>query len=161
MLCLVGLMISAHIAAMYLPSPITGALADRLGARRVTSAAALLLLGSGVVGTVILLLLLGIGWNAGLIGGSALLREAPIEQSQQTWAEGLGELGMGAAAAVGGGSAGLVLGAGGFAVLCLVAAVPCVLLLVVIVTNPVAVEGETDRDAAHRRPGRVARRRLV
>ncbi len=160
MLCLVGLMISAHIAAMYLPSPITGALADRLGARRVTSAAALLLLGSGVVGTVILLLLLGIGWHAGLIGGSALLREAPIEQSQQTWAEGLGELGTGAAAAVGGGSAGLVLG-GGFAVLCLVAAVPCVLLLVVIVTNPVAVEGETDRDAAHRRPGRVARRRLV
>jgi MFS family permease len=149
---MVGLMISAHIGAMYLPSPITGALADRLGARRVASSAALLLLGagtiglvagSGVVGTVIVLLLLGIGWNAGLIGGSALLREAPIEPSQQTWAEGLGELGMGAAAAVGGGSAGLVLGGGGFAVLCLVAAVPCVLLLVLIATNPVAVEGET------------------
>jgi predicted MFS family arabinose efflux permease len=92
---------------------------------------------------VIVLLLLGIGWNAGLIGGSALLREAPIEPSQQTWAEGLGELGMGAAAAVGGGSAGLVLGGGGFAVLCLVAAVPCLVLLVVIATNPVAVEGET------------------
>jgi MFS family permease len=149
---MVGLMISAHIGAMYLPSPITGALADRLGARRVASSAALLLLGagtiglvagSGVVGTVIVLLLLGIGWNAGLIGGSALLREAPIEPSQQTWAEGLGELGMGAAAAVGGGSAGLVLGGGGFAVLCLVAAVPCLLLLVVIATSPVAVEGET------------------
>ncbi len=148
----IGLMISAHIGAMYLPSPITGALADRLGARRVTSAAALLLLGagtiglvagSGLVGTVIVLLLLGIGWNAGLIGGSALLREAPIGRSQQTWAEGLGELGMGAAAAVGSGSAGLVLGGGGFAVLCLVAAVPCMLLLVVIATNPVAVEGET------------------
>jgi MFS family permease len=149
---MVGLMISAHIGAMYLPSPVTGALADRLGARPVASSAALLLLGagtiglvagSGVVGTVIVLLLLGIGWNAGLIGGSALLREAPIEPSQQTWAEGLGELGMGAAAAVGGGSAGLVLGGGGFAVLCLVAAVPCLLLLVVIATNPVAVEGET------------------
>jgi MFS family permease len=149
---MVGLMISAHIAAMYLPSPITGALADRLGARRVTSAAALVLVvagtvalvaGSGLVGTVIVLLLLGIGWNAGLIGGSALLREAPIGQSQQTWAEGLGELGMGAAAAVGGGSAGLVLGGGGFTVLCLVAAVPCMLLLAVIATNSVAVEGET------------------
>ena len=148
---MVGLTISAHIAAMYLPSPITGALADRLGARRVTSAAALVLVaagtvalvaGSGLVGTVIVLILLGIGWNAGLIGGSALLREAPIEPSQQTWAEGLGELGMGAAAAVGGGSAGVVLGAGGFAVLCLVAAVPCVLLLAVIATNS-TVEGET------------------
>jgi len=151
-LSMVGPMISAHIGAMYLPSPITGALADRLGARRVTSAAALVLVvagtvalvaGSGLVGTVIVLLLLGIGWNAGLIGGSALLREAPIEPSQQTWAEGLGELGMGAAAAVGGGSAGLVLGAAGFAVLCLVAAVPCVLLLAVIATNSAAVEGET------------------
>jgi len=150
---MVGLMISAHIGAMYLPSPITGALADRLGARRVTSGAALVLVvagtvalvaGSGLVGTVIVLLLLGIGWNAGLIGGSALLREAPIGQSQQTWAEGLGELGMGAAAAVGGGSAGLVLGAGGFAVLCLVAAVPCVLLLVLIATNPVAVEAAVE-----------------
>lgn len=150
---MVGLMISAHIAAMYLPSPVTGALADRLGARRVASTAALVLVGagtvalvagSGLVATVIVLLLLGIGWNAGLIGGSALLREAPIEPSQQTWAEGLGELGMGAAAALGGGSAGLVLGAGGFAVLCLVAAVPCMLLLAVLVTNSAAaIEGET------------------
>jgi len=151
----VGLMISAHIAAMYLPSPITGALADRLGARRVASTGALVLglagtvalvAGSGLVGTVIVLLLLGIGWNAGLIGGSALLRAAPIGQSQQTWAEGLGELGMGAAAAVGGGSAGLVLGGGGFAVLCLVAAVPCVLLLFLIANFAAveaAVEGET------------------
>jgi hypothetical protein len=75
------------------------------------------------------LLLLGVGWNAGLIGGSALLREARISPSLRTRAEGLGELGMGAAAAAGGSGAGLLLAAGGFGLLALVAAAPCLLLL--------------------------------
>jgi predicted MFS family arabinose efflux permease len=101
----------------------------------VTTGVLALMAGSGVAGTVVVLLILGAGWNAGLIGGSALLREARVEPSQQTWAEGLGELGMGAAAAAGGGTAGLVLGSGGFATLCLVAAVPCLLLLAAIAAD--------------------------
>jgi MFS family permease len=139
---MVGLLVSAHIAAMYLPSPLTGRLADALGGRAVAGAGALLLLGAGalaaaagpdqarVVGA---LLLLGVGWNAGLIGGSALLREARVPPSLQTRAEGVGELGMGAAAAVGGAGAGPLLAAGGFALLGLVAAAPCVLLLLALV----------------------------
>jgi MFS family permease len=140
----IGLIISAHIAAMYLPSPVTGWLADRFGAHVVAGLGALLLLaagaaaaaaavpGSGHLGIMGALLLLGVGWNAGLIGGSALLRDAPVSPSLRTRAEGLGELGMGAAAAAGGSGAGLLLAAGGFGLLGVVAAAPCLLLLAAV-----------------------------
>jgi MFS family permease len=136
---MVGLLVSAHIAAMYLPSPVTGWLADTLGARVVAWMGALLLLGaggvaavagSGRVGVMAALMLLGVGWNAGLIGGSALLRDARVSSSLRTRAEGLGELGMGAAAAAGGSGAGLLLATGGLGLLGLVAAAPCLLVLV-------------------------------
>jgi MFS family permease len=138
---MVGLLVSAHIAAMYLPSPVTGRLADALGGRAVAAMGALLLLGAGALAAtagpdrariVGALLLLGVGWNAGLIGGSALLRDARVPTSLQTRAEGLGELGMGAAAAVGGGGAGPLLATGGLALLGLVAAAPCLLLLLAL-----------------------------
>jgi MFS family permease len=141
---MIGLIIGAHIAAMYLPSPVTGWLADTVGARVVAGTGALLLLaagtvaaaaGAGRVGIVGALLLLGVGWNAGLIGGSALLRDAPVSPSLRTRAEGLGELGMGAAAAAGGSGAGLLLAGGGFVLLGLVAAAPCLLLLAAIATG--------------------------
>ena len=134
----IGLLISAHIAAMYLPSPVTGWLADVLGGRVVAGIGALLLLAAGAVaavagggrpGIIVALLLLGVGWNAGLIGGSTLLHDAAVSPSLRTPAEGLGELGMGAAAAVGGGGAGLLLATGGLALLGLVAAAPCLLVL--------------------------------
>jgi MFS family permease len=134
----IGLLISAHIAAMYLPSPMTGWLADTLGAGVVAGIGALLLLAAGTVaavagagrpGIIVALLLLGVGWNAGLIGGSALLHDAVVSPSLRTRAEGLGELGMGAAAAVGGGGAGLLLATGGLALLGLAAAAPCLLVL--------------------------------
>jgi MFS family permease len=150
----IGLIIGAHIAAMYLPSPVTGWLADSVGARVVAGLGALLLLaagavaavaGSGHVGVIVALLLLGVGWNAGLIGGSALLRDAPVSPSLRTRAEGLGELGMGAAAALGGSGAGLLLASGGFGLLALVAVTPCLLLLVAV-----AVGGRRQADA---RPG--------
>lgn len=148
----IGLLVGAHIAAMYLPSPLSGWLADTLGARAVARAGALLLVaaggvaataGSGRAGVVAALLLLGVGWNAALIGGSALLRDAPVEPSLRTRAEGLGELGMGAAAAVAGSGAGLLLVTGGFGLVGLVAAAPSVLVL--------AVVASAGRSAARRR----------
>jgi MFS family permease len=158
----IGLLIGAHIAAMYLPSPVTGWLSDTLGARVVAGMGALLLLAAGTVAAVAgagrpvimgALLLLGVGWNAGLIGGSALLRDAPISPPLRTRAEGLGELGMGAAAAAGGSGAGLVLAAGGFGLLGLVAAAPCLLILVAVAIthkrHPGSVAGaRSDRDNA-------------
>jgi MFS family permease len=146
----IGLLISGHIAAMYLPSPLTGWLADTQGARAVAALGALVLLaaggfaavpGLGPAGAAGALLLLGAGWNAGLIGGSALLRDAPVAPSLRPRVEGLGELGMGAAAAAGGGGAGLLLASGGFGLVALAAAAPCLLLLAMV-----AVAGGRRRD---------------
>jgi MFS family permease len=155
---MVGLMVSAHIAAMYLPSPLTGRLADTLGSQVVAGIGALLLLGAGGVaamagsdrvGVLAALLLLGVGWNAGLIGGSTLLRDAPVDPSLRTRAEGFGELGMGAAAAAGGSGAGLLLATGGFALLGLAAAAPCLLTLAAVATTAHTVRGG---DRAGRQP---------
>jgi MFS family permease len=169
----IGLIVGAHIAAMYLPSPVTGRLADAFGARVVAGVGGLLLLAAGAaaavagssrVGVVVSLLLLGVGWNAGLIGGSALLRDAPVSPSLRTRAEGLGELGMGAAAGVGGGGAGLLLAGGGFGLLGLVAAAPCLLLLAAVAvgarrraelsaaSGPVVTEGSGSGRRGHSGP---------
>lgn len=79
----VGLVISLHVAAMYLPSLVTGVIVDRLGripmvlASSVTlSIAGLLTLqasGDNFLEMTIPLVLLGFGWNFGLIAGTSLL----------------------------------------------------------------------------------------
>lgn len=81
----VGLVISVHIAAMYLPSLITGLLVDRLGRTPVAIAAGVTLLVAGLVSalapgdslalTIAALALLGLGWNLGFISGTALVIE--------------------------------------------------------------------------------------
>ena len=79
----VGLVIGFHIGAMYLPSLVTGVLVDRLGrtAMAISSGTTLLLAGviaafapgDSMVLLVIALSLLGLGWNFGLISGTALI----------------------------------------------------------------------------------------
>jgi MFS family permease len=149
---------------MYLPSPVTGWLCDTLGCRWVAAAGALLLIGAGgaaaivgsdVGGIIGALLLLGFGWNAGLIGGSGLLRDAPVPPSLRTRAEGVGELGAGAAAAMGSSGAGLVLTTGGLGLLGLVAAAPCLVILAAV-----AYTGRRHRSIIERDPALVTRRSL-
>jgi len=82
----VGLVIGLHIAAMYLPSPITGRLVDRFGHASMAVAAVGVLIAAGVAaasvpggslaGTILALMLLGLGWNFGLISGTALVVDA-------------------------------------------------------------------------------------
>lgn len=79
----VGLVISLHIAAMFLPSLLTGRLIDRVGRIPMVWAAGATLLAAGVVAAVappsstawliLALVLLGLGWNIGLLSGTALL----------------------------------------------------------------------------------------
>jgi MFS family permease len=79
----VGLVIGIHIGAMYLPSLITGVLVDRVGRIPMAIAAGVTLLGAGVVAAfapgddlallIVALALLGLGWNFGLIAGTALV----------------------------------------------------------------------------------------
>lgn len=79
----VGFVIGLHIAAMYLPSLVTGVLLDKFGRPVMIIAASLTLFLAGVVaaltpasslfGITLALVLLGLGWNFGLISGTALI----------------------------------------------------------------------------------------
>ncbi|WP_079508609.1 MFS transporter [Mesobacillus jeotgali] len=82
----VGMVIGFHIGAMYLPSLLTGVLVDKIGRAAMAVASGVTLLASGVLAAVapgesmfwitLALILLGLGWNFGLISGTALLVDA-------------------------------------------------------------------------------------
>jgi MFS family permease len=79
----VGMIIGFHVGAMYLPSLLTGILVDRIGRLYMAIAAGVTLLAAGVVAAMapgesmtlltLALILLGLGWNFGLISGTAIL----------------------------------------------------------------------------------------
>ncbi|GAA1547829.1 hypothetical protein GCM10009730_66230 [Streptomyces albidochromogenes] len=115
---LIGIVISFHVAGMYLPSPLVGYLVDTYGSYRLfVTGLALQFAAAGVlfaspphseaaVGAG--LLLLGAGWAAGFVAGSAALSEAlPI--SERVPAQGACDLIIQAASAVGALAAGLVV----------------------------------------------------
>ncbi|MBD0381469.1 MFS transporter [Paenibacillus sedimenti] len=82
----VGLVIGIHIGSMYFPSLITGILVDKIGRTAMSIASGGVLLTAGIVAAVapadsilvliIALALLGLGWNFGLISGTALIVDA-------------------------------------------------------------------------------------
>ncbi|MBI3088817.1 MAG: MFS transporter [Candidatus Colwellbacteria bacterium] len=127
-LAAVGLVISIHIAAMYLPSLFTGMLVDRLGYRRVFVVSGLTLLAAGVVaasapaGYIFLLALalglLGLGWNFGLIAGSsAVTNNVPMSRRAST--QGSVDLTISLAGATGGLGSGFVVVGSSYATLAL------------------------------------------
>jgi MFS family permease len=127
----VGLAVSVHVLGMFAPSPVTGWLADRAGGAAVASAGAALLVLAGVGGAVAdqasgpamaaVMVVLGLGWNAGVVGGSALLA-ASVDAELRPRSEGIGEATMGLAAAAGAPAAGALVALGGYAILCLAGA---------------------------------------
>lgn len=79
----IGLVIALHIAGMYLPSIFTGVLVDRIGRPAMVIASGVTLALSGVFAAYVAggsvfwmsasLILLGVGWNFGLISGTAIV----------------------------------------------------------------------------------------
>ena len=120
----IGLVVSAHIAGMFLPSPISGWLTERLGAARVARLSGVTLaLACGLAAAAATpvrlaagLVLLGAGWNLALVSGSVLLT-ADVPESLRPRREGWGEVSMGAAAASGGAASGVLATAGGYSAL--------------------------------------------
>lgn len=121
-----GLVISIHIAAMFLPSPLTGQLVDRIGRRPILAAAGVTLLAAGLVAGLappesmvlltIALALLGLGWNFGLVGGTALITDAvPLAQRART--QGTVDLAVALSGATGGMASGFVVASASFAAL--------------------------------------------
>ena len=125
-LAVVGLVISLHVAGMFLPSPVTGALTDRIGRLPVIAASGVVLIAAGGLAlpssghdtalVIAALVLLGIGWNLGLVGGSALLTDS-VPIAARARAQGRADMAMGAAGALGSLGSGPVMEAGGFGVL--------------------------------------------
>lgn len=131
---LIGLVISGHIAGMYAFSPVMGWLSDRLGRLSVIGLAVGLLsvaaLLAGTAGsshgqTAAGLFVLGLGWSAGLVSGSALLTDS-VPQAARAAVQGLSDFIMNTAAGVGGLMAGLIVAKAGYGWLNLVGA--CLLL---------------------------------
>lgn len=137
----IGLVISVHIGAMYLPSLVTGRLVDRFGRIRTAAAAGVTLLLAGLTAAlappdaVVLLVvglgLLGLGWNLGLISGTALLVDATAPADRPRIQGGVDVL-IALGGAGGGALSGVVVAGYGFATLALAGGLLSVLLVPVL-----------------------------
>jgi MFS family permease len=136
---LIGLVISVHIAGMYALSPVVGWLVDRIGQVPViVGGVAILSIACVVAGLApgddvrmlgVGLFLLGLGWSCTLIAGSAMVTDE-VETRERPAVQGLSDLAMNAAGAVGGAIAGVVVLVSSYGVLCAVALVPVATLAV-------------------------------
>lgn len=87
-----------HALAMFVPSFFTGSLITRFGAEKISAIGMLLLVGAAVSGLLgihfenfaIGLILLGLGWNFGYIGGTTMLTET-YESEEKNKAQGLND----------------------------------------------------------------------
>jgi len=137
----IGFVIGVHVGAMFLPSLVTGRLVDKLGRLTMTLVAGATLLAAGLVSAVapgeslgwltLALALLGLGWNIGLISGTALIVDAtPVQTRART--QGSVDVLIAFAGASGGALSGFIVAgtsyatlslAGGFLALLLIPAV--------------------------------------
>lgn len=121
-----GLVIAIHIAGMYLPSPLTGRLADRYGSKPVIAGGGLSLLGAGLLAATapedsvaalgVALGLLGLGWNLGLLGGTTLVAGA-VPGAGRARVQGRVDVAVALAGATGGLGSGLVVASTSYATL--------------------------------------------
>ncbi len=138
----VGLVISGHVFGMYALSPITGRLADRLGALPVAGMGLVVLAGASAMAALAppdggamlfaALFLIGYGWNLGFVAGSAMLAST-LRGAERTRLEGTTDAliwGSSAAASLG---SGLVLAMAGFTALCLLGLAAALLAAAVLV----------------------------
>ncbi|MDQ0428719.1 MFS family permease [Planomicrobium stackebrandtii] len=125
----VGLVIGIHIAAMYLPSIVTGVLVDKLGRIVMTAAAGVTFMAAGIVAAlapsdsllvlIVALALLGLGWNFGLISGTTLIVDS-THPSTRAKTQGTVDVLVALAGATGGGISGMVMAQTSYAAMSLV-----------------------------------------
>lgn len=131
-IAITGLVIGAHVAGMFLPSPFSGWLVDRFGYLPIAVAAGLTLLAAGLLAAsapvdsvttlALALVLLGLGWNLGLVSGTTVVTDAvPLATRART--QGTVDLGIALAGAGAGLSSGLIITASSYATLSLLGGV--------------------------------------
>ncbi|WP_369900114.1 MFS transporter [Bacillus manliponensis] len=138
----VGLVIAFHVGAMYLPSLVTGILVDKIGRMAMSIASGVILLMSGVVAAlapsdslillIVALSLLGLGWNLGLISGTAQIVDA-TEPSIRAKTQGKVDVFMALAGASGGALSGMVVANSSYAALSLAGGALALLLIPVVI----------------------------
>jgi MFS family permease len=138
----VGVVIGIHIGFMYLPSLVTGMLVDKLGRVPLAVAAGLTLLAAGIAAAtaqahsmtqlMIALALLGLGWNFGLISGTALIVDAtPLETRAKT--QGSIHVLIALAGATGGAMSGVIVAGTSYAAMSLAGGILPLLLIPVVI----------------------------
>ncbi|WP_230986814.1 MFS transporter [Cohnella fermenti] len=134
----VGLVIGLHVAAMYLPSPLTGYLVDKFGRTMMSYMAGLTLLLSGLLAAlapgdsmillVAALALLGLGWNFGFISGTAAIVDATAPR-ERAKTQGSIDVLVALGGASGGALSGMVVAQTSYATLSLSGAILSLLLI--------------------------------
>ena len=151
----IGIAASLHLGGMYVTSPLSGWLADRVGRLPSIGAGALILIGSTILagfvpGTdsalVILgLFLNGVGWNLSFVAGSALLTDA-LSPRERASTQGLADLVMSSMGALGSTAGGVILGLWGFTLLNVVgAALVLAPLAVTVLRRPAPVSAPASK----------------
>ncbi|SER65189.1 Sugar phosphate permease [Gracilibacillus ureilyticus] len=138
----VGLVIGFHIGAMYLPSLFTGFLVDKMGRTVMTIASGATLLLSGLIGTIapgestflliVSLTLLGLGWNFGLISGTALIVDS-TDISTRAKTQGTVDVLIALSGAAGGALSGIIVAGSSYPLLSFIGGVLSLLLIPVVV----------------------------
>src|SRR5699024_5991346 len=136
------LVIGFHIAAMYLPSPLTGILVDKLGRLTMAISSGVTLLASGVIAAIapgdslflmnVSLILLGLGWNFGLISGTALIVDS-TEPSTRAKTQGTVDVFIALGGATGGAMSGMVVAGSSFEMLSLAGGILSLILIPIVI----------------------------
>jgi peptide/nickel transport system substrate-binding protein len=115
-------------ASIYLPSPLTGWLVDRYGRMKIAAASGIVRLSSVILAALatgdsiallaLTLALLGVGWNFGLVSGTAIITDTvPLATRAKT--RGLVDVSIAIAGATGGMASGIMVAATGYPALTL------------------------------------------
>lgn len=137
----IGMVIGFHIAAMYLPSPLTGMLVDKLGRAFMAVSGGMVLLVSGLLAALspgesvflmtLALILLGLGWNFGLISGTAMIVDS-TGPANRAKTQGTVDVFIALGGASGGAMSGMVVAGSSFEMLSLAGGLLSLILIPIV-----------------------------
>ncbi|GAB0169921.1 MFS transporter [Lysinibacillus sp. CTST325] len=138
----VGIVIGFHVGSMYLPSLVTGVLVDKIGRTAMSIASGVTLLLAGLLAAfapsdsmillIVALSLLGLGWNFGLISGTAQIVDS-TEPSTRAKTQGKIDVLVALAGASGGALSGMVVANASYATLSLAGGLLSLILIPVVI----------------------------
>lgn len=137
----VGMVIGLHIGAMYFISPLTGILLDRFGREVMVWMASATLVLAGLIAAfapghligwiLFALILLGLGWNFGLLTGTAMVVDATAP-SKSAKTQGSADVLVALSGAAGGGLSGMVVASASYQYLSIIGGFLALLLIPLI-----------------------------